>query len=80
MKRKLSLMFATVAVGAMALAAPASAQIRGADDWHLNPAGVFQSEYDCMVAGSTGYLGGAWKEYRCEYVGLGWRMWIRTEP
>ncbi|MFI0980442.1 MULTISPECIES: hypothetical protein [unclassified Streptomyces] len=78
MKRRLSAVFATLAVGITLLAAPASAQIRSADDWHLNPAGVFQTEYDCVVAGQTGYLGGAWKDFRCEYVGLGWRMWVLT--
>ena len=83
-------MFAALALGVSALTSPtvASAQTspggtgyRAAvhnGEWTLNPAGTWETEYGCNLAGSTGYLGGAWKEFRCEYIGaFGWRMWVR---
>ena len=80
--------FAALALGAAALMAPAiaSAQTAGRTgfraaafegEWRLNPAGIWETYDGCLWAGSQGYLGGAWKEYKCEYVGLGYRMWIR---
>ncbi|MFG2004342.1 hypothetical protein ACGFNU_34795 [Spirillospora sp. NPDC048911] len=80
--RKTSTVFAALVIGATVLAAPAGAQASSAtDDWKLNPAGTWETEYGCVSAGSQGYLGGAWKEFRCEYIGaFGWRMWIRTGP
>ncbi|MGI8330484.1 hypothetical protein ACRYCC_11015 [Actinomadura scrupuli] len=88
--RRPIILFAALALGGAALNSPAvaSAQpLRGGSEtraaahegeWTLNPAGTWETEAGCNWAGSTGYLGGAWKEFRCEYIGaFGWRMWIR---